>query len=174
MMKSTAFAAIALLATGARAQPLKPALSGLSFMVGEWSSVAGRVADTGGTSTGMSTIATTAGGAVLLRRDHTNLFAAGGHATGGFDQLMTIYAEDGAIHADYFDLTHVIHYTSAAVEPGHSVIFSTTPPSGARAFRLTYTLSAPDTLAISFAMAPPPGTRFHEIAAGAMKKIEAQ
>ncbi len=169
-MKLTALAAAALLATSAHAQPIKPALAGLSFMVGEWSSEAGRVAETGGTSTGMSSIAVAAGGAVLLRRDHTNLFAAGGHATGGFDQLMTIYAESGTIHADYFDPAHVIHYTSAAVEPGHSVVFSTAPNAGAPVFRLTYTLAAPGTLAINFAMAPPLGNSFHEIAAGTLTK----
>ena len=112
-----------------------------------------------------------AGGAVLLRRDHTNLFAAGGQATGGFDQLMTIYAEDGTIHADYFDPAHVIHYTKC--RGGRPAIpwYSPQPPApGGPAFRLTYTLAAPGTLAIGFAMAPPPGNSFHEIAAGTLTK----
>ena len=169
-MKLNAMAAAVLLATSAHAQPLKPALSGLSFLVGDWSAGKGRVADTGGTSTGTSTMSAEAGGAVLLRRDHTNLFAAGGKATGGFDQLMTIYAENGTIHADYFDPAHVIHYSNAVVEPGHSVVFSTTPAPDAPAFRLTYTLAAPGTLAIGFAMAPPPGNSFHEIEAGTLTK----
>jgi len=169
-MKRTALAAAALLATSAHAQPLKPALAGLSFMIGEWSSGTGRVADTGGTSTGVSRIAAAAGGAVLLRRDHTNLFDRAGHATGGFDQLMTIYAEDGTIRADYFDPDHVIHYITATVMPGRSVVFATASAPGAPSFRLSYTRRTPATLAISFAMAPPPGNSFHDIATGTMTK----
>ena len=83
------------LASAAHGQAPKAALGGLSFLLGEWSAGRGHVTDTGGTSTGTSSITTAAGGAVLLRRDRTNLFDAAGHPTGGFDQLMTIYAEGG-------------------------------------------------------------------------------
>ena len=158
LIKLAALIAVVLLATTAHAQP-KPALADLSFLIGKWSAGKGRVADTGGTSTGTSTIAPAAGGAVLLRRDHTSLFDAAGHPAGGFDQLMTIYTEGDAIHADYFDPAHVIHYTQAAVRPGRSVVFSTVAAPGVPVFRLTYKLTAPDTLAINFAMAPPPGDR---------------
>ena len=167
---ASTLALAALLNAPAYAQPLKPALADLSFLVGTWSATRSHVADTAGTATGNSTIALAAGGAILVRRDHTNLFDAKGHAAGGFDQLMTIYPDGGAIHADYFDPAHVIHYTSAAVQPGHSVVFSTALVPGAPAFRLSYTLTAPGTLAVAFAMAPPPGNNFHEIASGIVTK----
>ncbi len=155
----------------ARAQTVKlaPALSGLAFLVGHWSSGKGKVADTGGFSTGISTITAEAGGAVLLRRDHTNLFDASGKPSGGFDQIMVIYAEGGAIHGDYFDGTHIIHYVSATTQPGHAVVFSTAAAS-APSFRLTYTLSSPTTLTVAFAMAPPGSTGFHPIATGTLQK----
>jgi hypothetical protein len=156
----------------ARAQTVKlaPALSGLAFLVGHWSSSNGKVADTGGSATGISTITAEAGGAVLLRRDHTNLFDASGKPMGGFDQIMMIYAEAGAIHADYFDGVHTIHYVAATVQPGRAVSFATAAAPGAPSFRLAYTLSSPKTLTIAFAMAPPGSTSFHLIATGTAQK----
>ncbi len=82
---------------------------------------------------------------------------------------MTIYAEGPTIRADYFDPKHVVHYSSAVVNSGRSVIFSSTAPPGAPSFRLSYILTAPDTLAVSFAIALP-GGRLHEIATGTLRK----
>ncbi len=166
---SIAFAALVLAPVEANAAPLQHSLSGLDFLVGHWASGAGQVADTGGTSKGSSDITAEAGGAVLLRRDHTELFDKAGKPAGGFSQIMTIYAEAGAIHADYFDGAHIIHYTSADVVPGKSVTFSTTPSAGAPAFHLTYRLAG-KTLNVAFAMAPPGQPAFHPIATGTLQK----
>lgn len=165
------FAAALLLfpALSARAAALKPELSGLGFLLGSWSSGTGKVAETGGTSTGSSVITAEAGGAVLLRRDHTNLFDRSGKPAGGFDQIMTIYAEGGAVHADYFDGDHIIHYTSAVVVPAKSVTFMTASLPGAPAFRLAYRLQG-KSLAITFGMTPPGQTVFHPIATGTLRK----
>ena len=48
--------------------------------------------------------------------------------------------------------------------------FDTAPTPGAPAFRLSYTLSRPKTLAIAFSMAPPGGADFHPIATGSAVK----
>ncbi len=155
----------------ARAAPLKPDLAGLSFLIGDWSSGRGQVADTGGTSTGTSSIRSEAGGAVLLRRDHTNLFSASGAPTGGFDQIMMIYPESGQIHADYADGTHIIHYVSAKVDAGRSVIFTTAELPGAPQFKLAYTLTNASTLTVSFSVIPPHGANFLPIATGTLTKV---
>ena len=116
-------------ATAASAQTptLKPALQGLGFLVGRWSTpMHGTVAETGGSSTGQMTFTPEVGGSVLLRKDHVNLYNASGKPTGGFvDIMMMIYPEAGGIHADYADGDHVIHYTSATVDPGRAVTFVT-------------------------------------------------
>ena len=152
----------------ASAAPLKPELSGLAFLLGTWAA-GGKVADTGGSARGKSHITAEAGGAVLQRHDHTDLYDAAGKPAGGFDQLMTVYAEAGAIHADYFDGTHVIHYAQAEITPGKSVVF-TTAPGGGPVFRLAYELKAPDGLEIAFAMAPPGQTAFNPIATGTVHR----
>ena len=167
---TAAFLALASSASAQEAPKLKPELAGLSFLVGEWSNGQGAVADTGGTSTGSSKITVEAGGGALLRKDHTELFDKAGKPTGGFDQIMLIYPEGGAIHADYSDGAHVIHYVSAKVTPGKFAVFSTAASPGAPAFRLAYVLSDPRTLAIAFSMAPPGSTTFKTIAAGAVTK----
>ena len=165
-------AALAFVAQTASAQSprLKPELAGLGFLVGQWSSGRGQVAETGGTSTGSSSIEPVANGAALLRRDHTNLFDATGNPTGGFDQIMIIYVEDGTLHADYLDGSHVIHYTSAVVVPGKSVTFASAAQPGVPVFKLGYTLATPAMLSISFSMAPPGSTGFHPIATGTLTK----
>ena len=170
VLAAAAAGSTALAQPPARAPALKPELSSLGFLVGDWSGGRGKVADTGGTSTGSSRIEVAVNGAVLLRRDHTNLFDASGKPTGGFEQIMMIYPERGALHADYSDGSHVIHYTSAVVAPGKSVIFASDISPSAPAFRLAYTLSTPTTLEVAFSMAPPGGGEFHPIATGTLTK----
>lgn len=157
------------MAAVARGAPLAPPLSGLDFLLGAWTSGDGKVAETGGTSKGASVITSEAGGAVLLRRDHTDLFDKSGKPAGSFDQIMTIYAERGSIHADYFDGSHIIHYISASVVPGRSVIFTSAFVPGAPAFRLIYEISG-RSLSLDFAMAPPGQTNFRPIAIGTLQR----
>lgn len=154
----------------AGAQSPAPTLADLSFLVGEWTAGKGVVADTGGTSTGRSTITPEAGGAVLLRRDHTDLFDTAGKPSGGFDQIMMIYPEGGTIHADYSDGSHVIHYDRAEIEPGRAITFTSAAKPGQPVFRLSYYLSAPDRLSIGFAMQLPGATAFQPVANGILTK----
>jgi len=160
---------LSILTTAAYAAPLKPALAGLNFLVGTWTSGEGKVAETGGSSQGLSRMTAEAGGAVLLRRDHVALFDKAGKPAGTFEILMTIYADAGAVRADYFDGDHIINYTSAAIVPGKSVTFTSAAAPGAPTFRLIYTKVGQD-LVISFAMAPPGQASFHPIADGTLHR----
>jgi hypothetical protein len=154
----------------AQTSGLKPALAPIGFLVGHWTSGEGKVAETGGTARGASTITAEAGGAVLLRRDHTDLFDAGGKPSGGFDQIMMIYAEAGGLRADYSDGEHLIHYVSAEVVPGRSVTFTSAAQPGAPVFRLSYSVKAPDTLAVMFGMIAPGQSAYRPIAAGELHR----
>ena len=167
-----AMLAVLALAGDAAAQspPLQPALAPIGFLIGHWTGGEGRVAETGGTSRGVSTITVEAGGGALLRRDHTELFDAAGKPAGGFDQIMMIYPEGGGLRADYSDGDHVIHYVTAEVSPGRLVTFSSAAQIDAPAFRLTYELENPDTLAVIFAAISHRGQVVHPIATGVLHR----
>jgi len=150
----------------------QPGVAGVDFLLGTWGSGQGKVAETGGTSRGTSTFTLEAGGSTLLRRDHVELFDADGKPGGSFDLIMLIYPEGGTLHADYSDGTHIIHYTSAVVVAGKSVSFTSASPPGAPTFRLTYELTAADTMTVHFEMAPPGELTFHDIATGTQHKVK--
>jgi hypothetical protein len=154
----------------AYASDISTPLSGLSFLVGQWGSAKGVVADTGGTSTGHSTFTVEADGALLLRRDHTDLFDKSGKSSGGFNQVMTIYADHGALRADYIDAQHVIHYGHVDIEFGHSAVFTSVAQADAPTFKLVYSLENTQTLRVTFSMAPPGNTSFQPIASGTLTK----
>lgn len=153
----------------ALADPAQDALAPLAFMVGSWQSDDGQVMDTGRRSSGRSAITSELGGAMLLRRDHTDLLDKAGKPVGGFDQLMTIYVEAGRVRADYLDGQHVIHYVSAELTPGKAVTFSSAPGAGP-VFRLTYQAETADTLKVTFGMIPPGQTDFQPIAVGTLHR----
>ena len=150
-----------------------PGLAGVSFLIGDWRAGEGQVAETGGRTKGRSLITLEAGGNVLLRKDHTDLFDPAGKPTGSFEQVMMIYPEGDTLHADYSDGQHVIHYVSAAIVAGQSVTFTSAPQPNAPTFRLRYSLTAPRTLGIAFDMAPPGSAGFHPIATGSLTNTAA-
>jgi hypothetical protein len=154
----------------AAAQTATP-MADIHFLAGRWASTSGTVAGTGETARGTSTFTSEVSGAVLLRKDHTEITSASGAAAGSFDQIMLIYPECGILRADYSDGTHIIHYTSATVVPGTSVTFITPIAQDRPAFRLTYRLASPGTLDVQFEMAPPGQTTFHDVATGTLKQL---
>ena len=135
---------------GAEAPGPGPQLAGLAFLVGDWQVGQGLIANTGGKATGRSSITLEAGGNVILRRDHTDLFSAAGQPTGSFEQIMMIYPEGGMIHADYSDGKHVVHYVGTDIVAGHAVTFTTMARPDAATFRLRYELAGPKSLMVAF------------------------
>jgi hypothetical protein len=151
---------------------LAPALAPIGFLMGNWVGDDGKVAETGGTSRGTSAITAEVGGAVLLRRDHTELRDSAGKPSGAFDLITMIYPEGGTLHADYSDGQHVIHYAEAQIVPGRSVIFTSSATSGAPRFQLTYTVEGPKTVALEFSMSPPGQDAFQPIAQGHLHRTD--
>ncbi len=152
--------AAAALATAAKAQTLSPELAPIGFIVGDWVSAPGNASP----DRGSSSIQPIVGGAALLRNDHHEVVdTASGKTTASFDQVMPIYAEGGTLRGDYFDGTHIIHYTHAIVAPGASVQFLTATDANP-AYRLTYTKISDEVVAIRFEVAAPGSSDFHVIA----------
>jgi hypothetical protein len=155
---------VGVMASSAKAEPnLSPELAPLAFMIGEWSG--GGKTENGGSAHGISSIQAIVSGGALLRRDHIELSNVDGKPAGSFDQIMLIYAEQGAIHADYLDGTHVIHYVRADIEP-NAVSFLSAEQSGKPVFRLIYSKTASATMHITFGMKPPGQSAFATIAEG--------
>jgi len=167
---SSLFLALFLTAPALAQPALKPELAPLAFLVGNWDSGEGKVADTGGTSKGGSVFTMESDGAAILRRDHTETFDKAGKPAGAFHQTMLIYPDGNGLRADYVDGEgHAIHYTSAAVTAGKSVTFISAAGQGP-VFRLTYELQSPDVLAVSFGMTPPGSDQLRPIATGTLKR----
>jgi hypothetical protein len=164
-------AALAAIAPSGHAQEAASPIAGIAFLVGDWVAGQSVVSDTGGTAKGRSTITREAGGTVLLRRDHTDLFDAAGKPAGGFDQVMMIYPEGATLHADYVDGTHVIHYVSADIVAGSQVTFTSAAAANTPTYRLHYQRIDRDTLTVVFAMAPPASADFHPIASGSITRV---
>ena len=175
-MRAIISGCLMLLATPAFAEPaLKPALAPLAFLVGDWDSGEGKVAETGGTSKGGSVFTVESDGAAILRRDHTELFGKDGKPAGGFHQTMLIYPDGNNLHADYVDGEgHAIHYTAVETVAGKSITFMGMNEAQDRGptFKLTYDMKAPGTLAVSFGMTAPGGSEFRPIATGTLKRAQ--
>jgi hypothetical protein len=160
-----------LAAPSARAQPqLSAELAPLQFMVGHWASDDGH-AEGGRTARGNSSIEPAAGGRALLRRDTTEILDPAGKFVQSFEQIMMIYPENGHVHGDYFDGTHVIHYVDAVVAPPGTVSFVSAAAPDAPAFRLTYTQTGATHIGIRFEMRPPGTSAFHLIAQGTAHRV---
>ena len=123
------------------------------FLVGDWVAEGSSKA---GQGQGTFSIKEDLGGAILLRRDHTDYPAANGKPAFSLDVLMVIYAEGGQLRATFFDSEkHVIHYTAKSVVAGTSVQFVSGEAPGTPTFRLTYTKTSNDKMSVKFELAPP-------------------
>jgi hypothetical protein len=113
-------------------------------------------------STGGFTLAPDLGGKVLVRRS-TNDSPQGHH-----EDLMVI--EEGGKRATYWDNEgHVIAYAIAAF-PEH-VEFLSDEIAGKPRFKLTYDVTAPDELAIDFAIELPGAGEFQHYTGGTVHRV---
>ena len=123
------------------------------FLVGDW---VGEGSSKAGQGQGAFSIKEDLGGAILVRRDHTDYPATNGKPAFSLDVLMVIYPEGGQLRATFFDSEkHVIHYAAKSVVPETSVQFVSVEAAGAPTFRLTYTKTGDDKMSVKFEIAPP-------------------
>jgi hypothetical protein len=136
------------------------AMSGSSFLVGDWEGVGGGGP---GKGAGAFSFQRDLQQQVLVRRNHAEYPAAEGRPAVVHDDLMVVYSQGEAAtpRAIYFDSEgHVIHYSvqldSAAVPAEHrSVTFISDAAPGSPRYRLTYRMTGADTVEIKFEIAPP-------------------
>jgi len=126
------------------------ALSGLSFLVGEWN---GTGSGTPGAGAGSFSFSPDLQNQVLVRRAHSEYPAAGGRPAVVHDDLMIVYASE--TRAVYFDNEgHVIHYAVRVDADAKSATFVSTDPSPAPLFRLVYRQQAAEEVVVDFSIAP--------------------
>jgi hypothetical protein len=105
--------------------------------------------------TGWTTFSRELGERVVVRRNHAAYPAKDGKLASEHDDLMIVFTEEGRLRAEYWDNEgHVIRYDVQAPARDTLVFLSDARP-GAPRFRLTYALSGPGTLALTFEIAPP-------------------
>jgi len=128
----------------------------LKFLAGKW--VGEGTAETGQAGAGYCTFEPGLQGKVLVRKNHSEYPATKEKPAIAHDDLMVIYPDPARkeLRAFYTDNEgNVIHYTVTAANGGKGAVFLGDAEAGARRYRLTYTLTQPEHLTITFEMAPP-------------------
>ena len=132
--------------------PAADPMAELRFLQGEWIGVDGD-GSPGKASAGACGFTPDLDGKLLMRRSFADYPAANGRPAQHHEDRMAIYAEGGALRADYWDSEgHAIHYAVEARD-GRAV-FTSLPGPGPR-FRLSYARNADGSLDLAFAIAAP-------------------
>jgi hypothetical protein len=147
-------------------------LDSLRFLVGKWSGEGGGDA---GQGSGYFTFEEGLQGKVLVRRNHAEYPAMKDRPAFTHDDLMVVYADPqtGRARAFYTDSEgHVINYDVLSAGDGKSVVFLSDPRDAGPRYRLTYALTQPDTIALTFEMATADQPdRFRKIIEGRVRKV---
>jgi len=150
-VKRLSVAIVTLVVSSSRAQAPKLAdrWAPLAFLIGEWMGDGG--GDPGQGSGGFSFLPDQ-DGKILVRKNRADYPATKDRPAFSHTDLMIVYQEDGEpkLRAIYFDSEdHVIHYEVEPAADGKSVRFLSTN------YRLTYSKTGPDRVAIKFEISPP-------------------
>jgi hypothetical protein len=126
-------AVLLLMAQAAAAQEMDR----VAFLLGTWTATG---SGQPGTGTGAATFSSDVQGHVIIRRSFAEYPAADGRPASRHDDVMVIYAQDGALRADFYDSEgHVIRYAVTTPANGQA-IFVSDPVHGQSRYRLTYRL----------------------------------
>ena len=148
-MRGVLVAAALLIGSGAASAQTAEPLAPLQFLVGDW-----RAIDTAPGEEGAFAFRFGVQHHVLVRTNEAIYDANASSPVARHDDLMVVYAEGGAIKADYFDNEgHVIRYT-AHVEANRVAFVSDPDPQGPR-YRLSYSTADGGVLLGTFEIAAP-------------------
>jgi hypothetical protein len=136
------------------AQEIPPDWRGWKFLLGTWiGEGSGKPGEGGGGFSFTSDLQNT----VLIRRNFAEYPSVNGRPAFRHDDLTVVYHDAGrGIRAMYYDNEgHVISYGVTFTADSSSLVFVSEPANDAPRFRFTYTKRSPDTLGLSFEIAPP-------------------
>ena len=154
-------------AAGVPAASVPAALAPVEFLLGDWTAI-----DTAPGETGGFAFASGVQGRVIVRTNTAHYAATDQRPESRHDDLMIIYAEGAALKADYFDNEgHVIRYVGQT-RGARDIAFVSEGNASEPRYRLTYTLSADNTLHGQFEMAPPGAAGFQPYLAWTARKTK--
>ncbi|HEX3557724.1 MAG TPA: hypothetical protein VHU19_00865 [Pyrinomonadaceae bacterium] len=147
-------------------------LDSLRFLLGKWAGEGGGEA---GQGAGYFTFEEGLQGRVLVRKNHSEYPATKDRPAFTHDDLMVVYADPSTkqTRAFYTDSEgHVINYAVSVSGEGRSVVFLSDPHDAGPRYRLTYALTQPDGLALTFEVAPADHPdRFGKFIEGKVRKL---
>lgn len=169
--------AIALLTIGAsvamQAQSENVSLDSLQFLVGKWNGEGSAEAAQKGS--GYCSFEPALQGKVLIRKNHAEYPASNGHAAIVHDDVMIIYPDDARkqLRAFYTDNEgNVINYIASASKDGKTVVLLSEADNARPRYRLTYVLTQPDRVTVTFEMArAAKPDEFQKFLGGNLRKI---
>lgn len=173
--KTILCAAVLLLSQTVFAQQAAPVISldSLNFLIGNW--VGEGSADTGQPGAGYCSFHPGLQGKVIVRKNHAEYPPTSDHPAIVHDDLMIIYPDAARhqIRAFYTDNEgHVIQYTATASTDGKSAVFLGDAEAGAPRYRLTYAITQPDHITITFEIAQPGHPdQFQKFIQGKLRKV---
>lgn len=133
-------------AARAQTDPMAP----LRFLIGDWQAI-----DTAPGEAGSFRFAPAVQDHVIVRTNEARYAATGDRPASRHDDLLVIFADNGALKADYFDSeAHVIRYTVETRGANRAVFVSDPVPREPR-YRLTYATATDGVLNGSFEIAAP-------------------
>lgn len=110
---------------------------------------------------------------VLVRKSHSEYPGTEGRPATVHDDLMIVYRDQGRTRAIYFDNEgHVINYTPTFSSDGKTLTLVSEVATNTPTFRLTYMSTDPDTLKVSFEIAPPGTTAFKSYVDGSVRRTK--
>jgi len=126
----------------------------LKFLLGKW---VGEGSSEVGSGSGYFTFEVSLNGKVLVRKNHAEYPATKDRPVFTHDDLMIVYADQATkqFRAFYTDSEgNVINYILSVSSDGKSVVFLSDPQSAGPRYRLTYILTQPDKMALTFEISP--------------------
>lgn len=122
------------------------------FLLGEW---VGEGSGGPGQGSGGFTIYPDLQNTILLRKNFANYPATKDRPAYSHEDLMVIYYEKDIPQAIYFDNEmHVIHYRTEFSRDSNAVTFLSDLVASAPRYRLIYTKAGPETIRLTFDIAP--------------------
>lgn len=147
-------------------------LDSLRFLLGKW---AGEGGGDAGQGSGYFTFEEGLQGKALIRRNRAEYPATKDRPAFTHEDLMVVYADPqtGRARAFYTDSEgHVINYDVRSSGDGKSAVFLSDPRDAGPRYRLTYTLTQPGSIALTFETATPDRPdQFRKIIEGKVRKV---
>jgi hypothetical protein len=150
----------------------RTSLDSLKVLIGKWTGEGQSEVGTGG---GYFTFERSLKDKVLIRRNHAEYPATKDRPTVIHEDLMIVY-EDGAakkLRGFYTDSEgNTINYLITVSDDERTITFSSDPKDPGPRYRLTYVLTQPDQIALTFEVAPPDKPdQFRKFIDGRVRKV---